>query len=69
MADKAEPYADPVRPCRHPRTEYDEKDGTLYCLTCQSWVLEHVTVPLTDEDGNDYEAGFTRRLNDGGDHG
>lgn len=32
--------ADYVRPCRHPRTIYDEREGTLYCLSCSSWVLD-----------------------------
>lgn len=25
--------------CRHPRTTWNERDQTLYCETCQSWVL------------------------------
>lgn len=26
--------------CRHPRTVYNEQDGTLFCLSCQSWVIK-----------------------------
>jgi hypothetical protein len=42
-----------VRPdeCRHRRTTYNERDGTLYCLQCQSWVI-----PEDSEDSEDGDA-------------
>lgn len=28
-----------MMPCRHARTIYNERDETLFCLVCHSWVL------------------------------
>lgn len=31
--------SDTILPCRHRRTVYNERDDTLFCLSCGCWVL------------------------------